>query len=73
MNTNKRHTRFIPFLLLLPVLLSGCSSKSGNFSAAQQQQMKGNAPPTITPDQRAQMEAALRAHMGHPPAHGSVP
>ena len=66
MNTPIRLRRSA-LLCLAAAVLAGCGSRQDSYTPDQQKQMKGGGPPQITPDQRAQMEAALRAHMGSPP------
>lgn len=62
-----RRLRRTALLCLAAAVLAGCGSQQGSYTADQQKQMKSGKPPQITPDQRAEMEAALRAHMGGPP------
>lgn len=65
----KPPTLLCPILLicLAPAILAGCGShQDDSYTPTQQRLMKSGKPSQVTPDQRAQMEAALRGHMGHP-------
>ena len=58
----------VALLCLATAALAGCGKQQNSYTADQQKQMKSGKPPQITPDQKKQMEEAMRAHMGSPPA-----
>ena len=62
-----RHPHLATLICLAAAALTGCGSRQDSYTADQQKEIKSGTPVQVTADQKKQMEAALRDHMGGPP------